>query len=351
MFSKLSLSILIVTSSFVLSIGQTPEAKKEDAEKAARTFAFAFDGDGGYLGVQTEEVTKDNFAKFGLREVRGVAVEKVVDESPAAAAGLRAGDVIVRLNSEEITSTRKLSRLISEIAPDHQVKLTIMRNGRDQDITATVAKRPAPKFGNGNFAFTMPEGMNKLELEKLQSLPMLKDLPEGGANVFTVPRGGDDNSFVWRAGSGRQIGIGVYPVTKQLGERFGVDSGVMINNVREDSPAAKAGLKAGDIIVEIDGKAVKGSVDLIRAINEKKEGDVTLIIVRDRNRQTLTVTPETSKDGGFVFQTDDMDAPIAPPRMGAMGAPRPPMSTVPMTAPMPRALPAPQALIAPGRVI
>lgn len=346
MFNKLSLSILIVTSSFVLSIGQTPEAKKEDAEKVARTFAFAFDGDGGYLGVQTEEVTKDNFAKFGLREVRGVAVEKVMDDSPAAAAGLKAGDVIVRLNGEEITSTRKLSRLISEIAPDHQVKMTILRGGRDENITATVAKRPAPKFGNGNFSFSMPE---RLDLEKLQNLPMLKDLPEGGANVFTVPRGDDDKSFVWRAGGNRQIGIGVYPITKQLGERFGVDGGVMVNNVRDDSPAAKAGVKAGDIIIEIDGKAVKGTMDVVRAVNEKKEGDVTLTLMRDRNRQTVTVTPEASKDGGFVFQMDDTDAPLDPPSAGAIGAP--PMPAMPMTAPMPRALPAHRAIIAPGRVI
>ena len=64
-----------------------------------------------------------------------------------------------------------------------------------------------------------------------------------------------------------------------------------------DSPAAKAGLKAGDIIVEAEGKEVKGEGDLIRAIAEKKEGDVTLTIVRDRNRQTIRVTPEEAKDG------------------------------------------------------
>ncbi|MEQ1924085.1 MAG: PDZ domain-containing protein, partial [Pyrinomonadaceae bacterium] len=113
-------SILIVTSSFVLAIGQTPDAKK-DAPKAPQTFAFSFDGDGGYLGVQSIEVTKENFAKFGLREVRGVAVDKVMEGSPAAAAGIKAGDVIVRFNGEDIASTRKLTRLVSETSPDHQV--------------------------------------------------------------------------------------------------------------------------------------------------------------------------------------------------------------------------------------
>lgn len=75
MFLKSLASILIVTSSFILAIGQTPEPKQEK-ERAARAFAFAFAGDGGYLGVQSTEVDRDNYTKYGLREVRGVAVER-----------------------------------------------------------------------------------------------------------------------------------------------------------------------------------------------------------------------------------------------------------------------------------
>jgi C-terminal processing protease CtpA/Prc len=61
-------------------------------------------------------------------------------------------------------------------------------------------------------------------------------------------------------------------------------------------------LKAGDVIVEIEGKEVKGMTDLIRALNEKKEGDVSLTIIRDRNRQTVRVTPEISKEGAMKFE-------------------------------------------------
>lgn len=108
-----------------------------------------------------------------------------------------------------------------------------------------------------------------------------------------------------RAGEGRVIGVGVTTLTKQLAEHFGVANGVMINNVRENSPAAKAGLKAGDIITECEGKSVKREMDLVRSINEKKEGDVTLTFVRNGNRQTITVTPEKSKESGFLFETGD----------------------------------------------
>jgi len=341
MFLKSFVSILIVTSGFILAIGQTPEAKqeKEKAVVAPRAFAFSFDGDGSYLGVQTAEVNRENFAKFGLRDVRGVAVEKVTEDSPAAAAGIKEGDVIVRFNGEEITGTRKLTRLISEVAPDHQVKVTVSRNGSEHELTATLARRPTPKFESGNFAWTVPDGMDRLELEKLKDLPHLKDFPKGEMpRVFNVPNG-EGRNFAWRVGEGRQIGIGVMPLGKQLAEHFGVQGGVMVDNVRENSPAAKAGLSAGDIITEIDGKAVKGQIDLIRAINEKKEGDVTLTIVRDHNRQTITVTPEKAKDNGFFFQTDD-DGPM--PAMPAMPA-------TPMAAPAPMTAPAPATpTMAPG---
>lgn len=125
----------------------------------------------------------------------------------------------------------------------------------------------------------------------IPGIPQTGELPR----IQIAPGDGDD-MFVWRAGSSRQIGVSVSPLTKQLADHFGVaEGGLLINNVRENSPAAKAGLKAGDIITEVEGKAVKGDFDLIRAIGEKKEGDVELTVMRDRNRQTFRVTPEAFK--------------------------------------------------------
>lgn len=336
MFNRLFISVMIVTSAFTIVFGQTPEAKKEK-EMAAQAYAFSFEGDGSYLGVQTQDVNKENFAKYGLRDVRGVAVAKVMENSPAAAAGIQTGDVIVRFNGEEVTGMRKLTRLISEVAPDHQARVSISRGGNEQEITATLTKRPMPKFETGNFNFQTPGPMGRLEMPRVPMMPR-GEMPQ----VFTVP-GGEGQSYAWRAGAGRQIGVSGYPVTKQLGERYGVESGVMINNVREDSPAAKAGLKAGDIIVEIDGKAVKGDIDLIRAINAKKEGDVQLTIVRDRSRQMISVTPETSKDGGFLFQTDEDT--LVTPRSGQIQMTPPVIPVTPMAAP------APMPLIRSGRVL
>jgi len=92
-----------------------------------------------------------------------------------------------------------------------------------------------------------------------------------------------------RATSIPQIGVGVAPLTAQLAQYFGVEGGLLINNVRLDSPGSKAELKAGDVIVGIDGEPVRGALGLIRAIDAKKESDITLKIVRDRKNQTVTV--------------------------------------------------------------
>ena len=86
-----------------------------------------------------------------------------------------------------------------------------------------------------------------------------------------------------------QIGVGITPLTEQLAQYFGVDGGILINYVHTDSPGSKAGLKAGDMIVGIDGEPVRGALVVIRAINAKTEDDFTLKIVRDRRDQAVTV--------------------------------------------------------------
>jgi membrane-associated protease RseP (regulator of RpoE activity) len=127
-----------------------------------------------------------------------------------------------------------------------------------------------------------------------------------GEHVFTFP-GGEGQSYVWKAGEGRAIGVSVEGLSKQLAQHFGVDGGVLVNEVRGGSPASKAGLRAGDIITEVNGKAVKNQFDIIRGVNDKKDGDVTVTFVRDGQRQTVNVTPEKSKDGGFLFNTNEKD--------------------------------------------
>jgi serine protease Do len=289
--------ILIASVSSAAYAQTTPAPERSDESRIPQVFSQTITS-GGYLGVQMKEVTKDNFAGFGLREVRGAAVEKILENSPAAQAGLQTGDVIVRFNNTEVTSVRQLTRLISEVAPDHQAKITISRGGSEREITATMGKRDATKM------------LQTGTLKDLYGYPGIPEFPELSKIPFPpnapIPPLGDGESNVFIFGQSRQIGVGVAPLTAQLGDYFGVASGkgLLINNVRENSPASRAGLKAGDVIVEVEGKSVATNLELIRAIGEKKEGDVNLTIVRDKNRRTVRVSPEAAKSGTFNFNED-----------------------------------------------
>lgn len=291
MFRQLPVFILIASVSSVAYAQTTPAPKKSDELRVPQIYSQAISG-GGYLGVQMKEVTKENFAGLGLREVRGAAVEKVLENSPAAQAGLQTGDVIVRFNGTEVSSVRQLTRLISEVAPDHQAKITILRGGGEREITAIMSKREVPQVQQIGALRDLYDGA-------LQN-PGLSKIPSPNAPTFPF---GDGESNFFSFNQSRQIGVGVAPLTAQLGDYFGVASGkgLLVNNVRENSPAAKAGLKAGDVIVEVEGKAVASNLDLIRALGEKKDGDVNVTIVRDKNRQTVRVTPEAGKGGTFNF--------------------------------------------------
>ena len=135
----LSLAIVFVLSGVAVT-AQTPAPAPPPQP---HVFSFSFEGDGGYLGVRTEEMSKDNFSKYGLREVRGVGVAEVVQDSPAEAAGFQKGDVIVRLNGEEITSSRKLTRLIGEISPDvHTSEQPLPSGSRSTRATPGSVTRP-----------------------------------------------------------------------------------------------------------------------------------------------------------------------------------------------------------------
>ena len=148
MYSKFIISAFITALSLLTAVAQTPDSKMERDAPLNRAFAFSFEGNGSYLGVQTSEITKDNFSKYGLSDVRGVAVAKVVEGSPAAAAGLKDGDVIVRFNGDAVTSGRKLSRLVSEVSPDHQARLTVLRGGAEHEPPVG-RRRERPAAGPG----------------------------------------------------------------------------------------------------------------------------------------------------------------------------------------------------------
>jgi serine protease Do len=289
---------LILTAGIVLAqqvapapVPPTPpgEPAMPMAPEAPQNFSFFISG-GSFLGVYTEDISKENMGRYNLREVRGVGITQVAKDSPAEKAGLRKDDVILRFDGENVTSTRKLTRLVSEVAPDQSVRLGISRGGSEQDVSVTIGKR--------NESMNAGEGFRAFP--PMQAMPDLRGLitPDGrGGNVWKWESPGPGDNMIFGFGNNRRIGVSTMQLTKQLADYFGIadGQGVLVTSVAEDSPAAKAGIKAGDVITAIDGEKVDGAGDVARGINKKKEGDVTLTVVRKGNQRTITVTPNVVK--------------------------------------------------------
>jgi serine protease Do len=243
-----------------------------------RSFSILLDG-GTFLGVGTEDINKENMGRYGMHEVRGVGVTLVRKDSPAEKAGLKKDDVILRFDGESVTSVRKLSRLVGESSADQTVRITISRGGAEQEVSATLAKH--------NMTNILGAGIRDEVLRGIE-----KDWPQINSG---------DGNFVFSLGGNRRIGISTQPLTKQLADYFGAkDGGLLITSVNDNSPAAKAGLKAGDVITAVDGEKVSSPGDVSRAINKKQDGDVSLAILRDRNTRTVTLTPEKNPEPAVV---------------------------------------------------
>ncbi len=262
------------------------EAQEPATPEASRLFSIMLNG-GTFLGVSVEDISKENMSRYALREVRGVGVTQVLKDSPAEKAGLKKDDVILRFDGESVTSARKLTRLVGEASADQTVRITISRGGSEQEVSATLAKQDGLQnvFGSatppGIFRGTTPFPM-KIDPGMIQINP-----GEGG--------------FAFAFGGNRRIGVSTQPLTKQLADYFGVkDGGLLITSVDDNSPAAKAGLKAGDVMTAVDGEKVASPGDVSRAISKKEDGPVSLTIIRDRNSRTVTLTPEKNPERTLI---------------------------------------------------
>jgi len=250
----------------------------QEPANADKTFSILLAG-GTFLGVGTEDISKENMGRYGMREVRGVGVTQVVKDSPAEKAGLKKDDVILRFEGESVTSARKLSRLVSESSPDQTVRITISRGGAEQEVSATLSRQ---------------------SMKNLMGAQIRDDVLKGIEKDWPQIKSGDGN-FVFNFGASRRIGVSTQTLTKQLADYFGAkDGGLLITSVSENSPAAKAGLRAGDVITAVDGEKVNSSGDIVRAINKKEDGEISLTILREHNSMTINLTPEKSKEPTII---------------------------------------------------
>jgi serine protease Do len=216
-----------------------------------------------YLGVNLCEISSDRARELKLKEAYGVEITRVEDSSPAEKAGLKSGDVVLEYNGQRVEGMEQFGRLVRETPPGREAKLLISRNGATQTVVATLQTRKLKNLTAVMPNFDMPQ-------------MRLPDIPQ----IFTT----------WRS---PVLGVEAESLGSQLASYFGVKEGVLVRSVAPDTAAEKAGIKAGDVIVKVDGSTVTTPNELVSAIHaaaSRKSFPVDL--VRDRHETSVTVTIE-----------------------------------------------------------
>jgi serine protease Do len=226
----------------------------------------------GWLGVEIAEVTAEKAKELNLPSIRGVLISEVEAESPAARAGLKANDVVVGYDGQNVEGTLQFRRMVRETPPGRSIPLDVWRSGKSEKLSIEV----------GNRAHVMGHGMKELKSFAIEMPAM--DL---GA---VMPR--------FEFGITPQLGISAEDISGQLGTYFGApdSEGVLVREVRPGTPAEKAGIKAGDIIFEVDDQPVKTVNQLRERLRGKREQKtVALGIVRKGSSMSVNVEIETPK--------------------------------------------------------
>lgn len=241
---------------------------------STRQLVMSLDGEGGsWLGVETQEVNAEKAKELKLSHEHGALIGKVLSDSPAAKAGLKENDIVTEINGQRVEGTAQFRRMIREIPAGRAVQLSVWRDGKQQTITATLGKAEERhsalmKVRPQTFAFRVPE------------MPEIPDVP----------------NFEWNGsrflGGKPRLGIDAEDLSGQLGSYFGAPEGegILVRNVSNDSPAEKAGLKAGDVITAVNGERIRTTGELREKLGAVEAGKtVKLDVLRNKSNVSLTV--------------------------------------------------------------
>jgi serine protease Do len=191
-----------------------------------------------WLGVQVQPVTAGIAESLGMKQAQGALVDEAQPDTPAAKAGIQAGDVITAVNGTEIRNSRTLAREISAMAPDSSAKVDILRKGEAKTITVTLAK--------------MPDQLGK---------QAKADEKTGDNATRGVPH----------------LGLSVAPANEVAGAG---NKGIVVTSVDPDGPAAEHGIQSGDVILDVGGKGVTNVSDLRQALSQAKTDGKHDVLIR-----------------------------------------------------------------------
>lgn len=245
------LAVILATALPGTAIGQ--------ANKAGCMMCPASMGEGkqkGWLGVSISDLNDERAKRLNSKTTSGAVVRDIVDDSPAEEAGIQDGDVIVEFNGKPIADADDLSSAVRSAKPGDTVNLVLYRDDQKKSLKVKV-------------------GTYRSELAHLGIT--VPDVPPVHVEVF---------------GRSEIDGLKVMTLNSQLGEYFGAPygKGVLVERVKGKSPAAKAGFKAGDVILKLGDEEIEGTDDLYTAMEEYEQGDTaTFRILRKGTNLTLAM--------------------------------------------------------------
>ncbi len=234
-----------------------------------------------YLGVAVANVDETLRAQLKLAKGAGLKIEEVSPSSPADKAGLKAHDVLEKLNDQLLFNTDQLTSLVRSLKPGDQVTLSIIREGKARTIEATLAEKELPKtvagIASNSRVFSTLKNLQDNYLQHGLRPPLQEFKFQGQAHLKPV-------TF---------LGVEAKPVDAGLAAQLALEDGegVLVGTVVEKSPAEKAGLKTYDVLVKLDGEAIKGPAELVKLIQSHKSGDqIKLVLMRGGKRQEVEIT-------------------------------------------------------------
>jgi serine protease Do len=214
----------------------------------------------GWLGVHVQNVTEEVAESFGLQEPKGALIAKVSPDGPAAVAGLEASDVILKFDGQPIDNMRALPRAVAATPIGKSVAVEVLRQGKTMDFTVTVGRLPEGED---------VEDAVQTEEEPLAPEPEREDV----------------------------LGLSIAPLTDELRNRYGIGKtieGVIITEVKPNSPAAQKNVKPGDVIVEVTQEKVKQPHDVksrLLAIRKSGRRSVLLLLSDTKGELRFVAVP------------------------------------------------------------
>lgn len=256
---SLTAALLVVAAAVIV-----PSVRAQTRDRDIAPGVFMGLAGGVEIGVSVRDLTSEDASRAKLGQPDGVLVVRVREGSPAARAGLASGDVIVAYDGERVRGVRHFSRLVLETPAGRDVPSEIIREGARQTITVT------PEETEG-FAGMMPQMRREME-RGLRALP-----PGFGVEAF------------FQRGIDARFGLTLAPLTDQLATYFGVTEGVLVSTVEPSSPAALAGIRAGDVLTAIDGRSVRTPADVAASLRTARGGALDVRLVRDKKEMAVKV--------------------------------------------------------------